>query len=243
MIAVTKPTGRYYNVDVKKDIWYPSVTTILGKTGDKSGLDRWRKNVGDKKADEISKFAANRGTFMHLLCENYLRKRFEESRDDEKVLLKETFLETLEDKEIKTFDRLALIAGKNLFMNFYRTGTFDTLSSVILQEVALFSKLGGGYAGRVDLIAKLIDDVLVVIDFKSSGKPKKTDWIQDYYLQASAYAFAYYQMYGEMPKRAQIWISNEEHDFPQIFEMDLEDLKTNYKVFIGKVKQYHEMIK
>ena len=59
---------RYYVFDKFK---FPSVTTILGKMTDQSGLDAWRKRVGEKKADEISKFSANRGTVMHQLCEYY----------------------------------------------------------------------------------------------------------------------------------------------------------------------------
>ena len=49
----------------------PSVTTVLGKTKDQSGLDKWRKRVGDAEADRISTLSMNRGTIMHRLIELY----------------------------------------------------------------------------------------------------------------------------------------------------------------------------
>ena len=68
--------GRYYVVDEGRDIKLPSVTTILGKMQDKSGLDAWVAKVGEQKAKEISTFSANRGTFMHSLHEHYLESKF-----------------------------------------------------------------------------------------------------------------------------------------------------------------------
>ena len=62
---------RYYNIAEGKK--YPSVTTILGAMTDKSGIDKWRKRIGEEKADAISKFSANRGTVMHQFCEYFLR--------------------------------------------------------------------------------------------------------------------------------------------------------------------------
>ena len=61
---------RYYNVE--EGTQYPSVTTILGAFADQSGLDKWRKRVGEAEANRISKFSANRGTVMHQLCEYYI---------------------------------------------------------------------------------------------------------------------------------------------------------------------------
>ena len=61
---------RYYNIG--EGIKYPSVTTILGAMTDKSGIDKWRKRIGEEKADAISKFSANSGTVMHQLCEYFL---------------------------------------------------------------------------------------------------------------------------------------------------------------------------
>ena len=242
MNAVTTPTGRFYTPDERPDLKLPSVTTIIGSMSDKSGLDKWRKSVGEEAADRISKFAANRGTFMHLLCENYLRKRYEEKRGDTREVMKETFAETMADEDISSMDRMMLIAGKNLFMNLYRDSIFDSISGVVIQEVGLWSENGGGYAGRVDLIAKLVDDTLVVIDFKSSTRPKNEKYLEGYKMQTAAYAFAYNERYGKMPQKGQVWISNEANEIPQIFELDLEGLNHYHAKFIEMVKGYHEQL-
>ena len=51
---------------------YPSVTTVLDKTSDKTFLHEWRKRIGAEAADKITKQAANRGTAMHSLCEKFV---------------------------------------------------------------------------------------------------------------------------------------------------------------------------
>lgn len=62
--------GRIYSINGKE---YPSVTTILNKNKDSSGLDEWRKSIGDSEADKIMKEAAIRGSSFHSLIENHLQ--------------------------------------------------------------------------------------------------------------------------------------------------------------------------
>lgn len=230
--------GRYYVVDPSKSKSYPSVTTILGNMTDKSGIEAWKKRVGEKKAAQISKYSANRGSFMHLLNENYLDLRYTQRQQEN--LLKDTFDKTLEDPDVKDFDRSELICGKDLFMNFYNARTFETLKDVVIQEIALWSPRGGGYAGRVDLVATMKDSTLKIIDFKSSTKPKSEKWIDNYKMQIAAYAVAYYDLHGQLPDGGEIWISNEEYEYPQIFKMDRNDIKHWFIKFQELVKGYHE---
>ena len=70
---VESPSGRTYVTPEGNS--YPSVTTVLGKTLDKSGLDAWRKRIGEEEADKQSKYAANRGTIVHDLCEDLILNR------------------------------------------------------------------------------------------------------------------------------------------------------------------------
>ena len=64
---------RHYQVKKDNDIigTFPSVTTILSATSDKSGLVKWRKRVGEEEANRISTLSMNRGTVMHRLVELY----------------------------------------------------------------------------------------------------------------------------------------------------------------------------
>ena len=224
---------RYYNIG--EGIKYPSVTTILGAMTDKSGIDKWRKRVGEEKADAISKFSANRGTVMHQLCEYFLGSDKETQRD------------RLMDAQIKIgpfveengFTEEETTVGRKLFFNFYNSKCFDRINNVVSIEDTLFSPLMGGYAGRVDIIYENEKGHLVILDFKSSKKPKKEDWIENYKMQIAAYSLAYWEMNKRKPKGGEIWISNEADGFPQVFEMSFDDITKYGKMFLNLVKQFH----
>ena len=79
----------------------------------------------------------------------------------------------------------------------------------------------------------------MILDFKSSKKPKKEDWIENYKMQIAAYSLAYWEMNGRKPQGGEIWISNEEDGFPQIFEMSFDDISKYGKMFLKLVKEFH----
>lgn len=230
--------GRYYLVDPLEGKSYPSVTTVLGNMTDKSGIDNWVKRVGEKKAAEISKYSANRGSFMHLMNENYLDRRFTQGIKEN--LVRYSLETTLKDPDVKDFHRSEYTSGKDLFMNFYGARTFDTIEDVVIQEVALWSPRGGGYAGRVDLVARMVDKTLKIIDFKSSTRVKPEKWIDSYKMQIAAYSVAYFDLYGDLPDGGEIWISNEQYEYPQIFKMNRNDIKHWFVKFQELVKGYHK---
>ena len=73
IVRVHEDGLRFYQVTEGETVIakLPSVTTVLGETKDKSGLDKWRKRVGEAEADRISTLSMNRGTIMHRLIELY----------------------------------------------------------------------------------------------------------------------------------------------------------------------------
>lgn len=225
---------RYYNIGEGKK--YPSVTTILGAMTDKSGLDKWRKRVGDKEADRISKFSANRGTVMHQLNEYFLGS----TKDSPKERLLEAQKLIIPFAEENGFTEDEVTVGRKLFFNFYNNDCFNRIAKVVSIEDTLFSPVMGGYAGRVDIIYENDKAHLIILDFKSSKKPKREDWIENYKLQIAAYALAYWEMTGTKPKGGEIWISNETDAFPQIFEMSFKDITFYGKKFLSLVKAFHE---
>jgi len=224
---------RYYNIG--EGIKYPSVTTILGAMTDKSGIDKWRKRVGDEKADAISKFSANRGTVMHQLCEYFLGSDKETQR--ERLIDAQTQIGTFVIDNGYTEEETNI--GRKLFFNFYNSKCFDRIANVVSIEDTLFSPLMGGYAGRVDIIYENEKGHLVILDFKSSKKPKKEEWIENYKMQIAAYSLAYWEMNGRKPKGGEIWISNEADGFPQVFEMSFGDITKYGKMFLKLVKEFH----
>ena len=151
----------------------PSVTTILDRTKSeekKQILANWKKRVGEAKAQEIVTEAANRGTRMHAYLESYV------------------------------------LSGdmKDLPANPYAHPSWFMAAEVILKglchvdefwgvEVPLY--YSGLYAGTTDCIGKWKGRP-AILDFKQTNKPKKREWIEDYFLQLAAYAQAHDHMHG-----------------------------------------------
>jgi len=224
---------RYYLIEKNK---YPSVTTVLGAMTDSSGLDAWRKRVGEEEADRISKFSANRGTVMHQMIEYFLGSE----KDSQKERLNEAQTLIIEFAKEEGFTDEELDVGRRLFYSFYNNGLFDKISKVVSIEETLYSHQMGGYAGRVDNIYENTKAHLLILDFKTSRKRKKKDWIKNYFLQISAYFMAYWEMHGVKPHGGEIWIAVE-NDEPQIFEVTWEDIQEYGKEFLGMVKEYHKL--
>jgi RecB family exonuclease len=231
---------RYYQVSDETGIigTYPSVTSVLGETSDKSGLDSWRNRIGHKKAEQIGTDAANRGTVMHRLCEIYLNL-------PQAMPLKDRLEETLSlsrlDDEIEQFDNRAKIVGGMLFYNFIKSKSFDEIKRVIAQEKFLWTSRDGGYAGTVDNVSELISDQIAIVDFKTARKPKHEKWIEDYKHQVAAYSVAVWDRMKVKAVTCRIWISNEETIEPQHFRMSSEEMKEYYFKFRQRLSRFYEM--
>lgn len=169
---------------------YPSITTVLSILS-KDHIIQWRKRVGEEKANQISHQAATRGTAIHKLAENYI-------------------------DNIEDWNKGAM--PNNLFtFNKIKEILDEKLNNVWFQEEFLYSdKLE--CAGQVDCIAEW-EGELSIIDFKTARKPKKEEWIQNYFIQASFYAAAFYERTG-IPIKQGIILIAVDHDEPQIFKVD-----------------------
>ena len=146
---------------------YISITTLLGHFTAKS-IAAWRRKVGEAEANRISTESSNNGTKLHSSLELYL-----DGKDHTQLI------ETKEEQN--QFDRIKNYLDEHLTETWY-------------QEVPLYSNRLK-VAGKVDLIGTL-DGVPTVIDFKTSRKKKKKEWIQNYFEQASFYAMSLYEMSG-----------------------------------------------
>lgn len=147
---------------------YPSITTVLSCNPEKkAGIMKWRKRVGEAKANQISTRAASRGTTYHSIVEDYLNNTYDETKFKDK--------------------HLPLMMFKN------SKKTLDRINNIYAQEAALYSD-NLEIAGRVDCIAEF-DGELSIIDFKTSAEEKKLEWIQDYLIQETAYACMLYERY------------------------------------------------
>lgn len=229
---------RHYRVEDESKLIgvFPSVTTILSATSDKSALENWKERVGQEEADRISTLSMNRGTVMHRLIELY--KLLCGSNKERLSQLKE---KAIIDQEICSFDQEFINEGWIMFMKFYLNSniSFDRVEEVLESETFLWSKIG--YAGTVDNVSKIKDGRILVVDYKNSRKPKKEEWIEDYYLQLSAYYVAYWQRKRIKANGAEIWMANEEDKKPQIFELDEKEIQFYFTKFTNRLKQYNLM--
>jgi genome maintenance exonuclease 1 len=117
---------------------------------------------------------------------------------------------------------------------------FDRINEVLEAETFLWTTKGGGWAGTVDNISELVDNKIMIIDYKNSRKPKQEKWIQDYFLQAAAYFIAYWDMSGKKADGAEIWIANELDNLPQTFSITQRDLEFYAKEFMKRRKTFKE---
>ena len=139
---------------------YPSITTVLS-VRNKKGLFEWRKRVGDDVANYVARKAANRGTSVHHMCEDYLNNDFDEEKHKKKFL-------------------------PYVLFNQLKESSLQKIDNIYAQECGLYSDKYK-VAGRVDCIAEY-DGVLSIIDFKTSTRERNDAWNESYYIQASAYA-------------------------------------------------------
>jgi len=219
---------------------YPSMTTILGETKDKSGIDRWRDRVGHAEADRISHLSMNRGTILHRLIELYKATK---GTPDERLLELKDIAST--DEECTQFNEddmgaVWLEAGWIMFMKFWNNPeeTFDRIEEVLAAEKFIWSERG--FAGTLDNVSRTNDRGVLIIDYKNSRKPKRDEWTEDYFLQVAGYSVAYYERTGIVPEGCEVWISNEIDDKPQIFKLTYNDIKHYYKEFNKRLKQFNQ---
>lgn len=185
----------------------PSVTTVLGHSK-KHIIKEWRERVGQDEAQKISTRASVRGTKFHNMMEKYL----------------------LNDKNL--FENV-MPDMKQAFRDVQKT--VDLIDKIHYIECSLYSERLG-VAGRTDVIGEFAG-VLSVIDFKTSTKLKKEEWIDNYFEQGTAYALMYEELTGTPINQIVIIISVDGETEPQVFIRD-----KNYYVesLVNKIKAYKE---
>jgi len=179
---------RYYQTESGDR--YPSVTAFLGEVLDKSGLDVWRKRVGEEEANRATNRGARRGTALHDLCEKYV--------------LNEELPKNIMPSTTMLFNQVKPVLDKRL-------------SSIRGVELPLFSnylKL----AGTCDLVGRF-DGKLSIIDYKTTNWAKDMEMLEGYFLQEACYAIMFEECYG-IPITQLVTISagDSEHEAQVVIE-------------------------
>ena len=191
----------------------PSVTTILDKTKPKEkreALNRWKKRVGEANAQRIVTEASNVGTIMHNMLESWVKN---EEYTGTNMLQAKMMADTVK---------------QNIEAD---------LDEVWGSEVNLcYPQL---YAGTTDLVG-VYKGVPHIMDFKQTNRPKKREWIDDYFMQAAAYGMAHNEIFETKIEHAAIFMCSRDCDW-QLWEVGPEEFKQWTENWAKRVEQFYQL--
>jgi genome maintenance exonuclease 1 len=204
----------------------PSVTTILDKTKSeesKAALQNWRNRVGAEKAQQITTEAANRGTRMHTYLEHYVKTGEVKERGSNPFSWPSHIMaQTVIDQGLKNVNEFWGVEIPLYFPNVY-AGTTDGAGIHIGEEA--------------------------ILDYKQTNKPKRREWIDDYFIQLCAYAEAHNEIHGTQIKKGVVLMCvkpelDDQHNIikpPEYQEFVLEgaEFEKYRSLWWKKVEQYY----
>ena len=202
--------SRHYDIGNTK---LPSVTTIISATQSeekRQKLAEWKARLGDQAADRVRDVAAMRGTAMHTFLEAYIRGTGH--------------------KDLTSIGKEAEPMAKKII----ESGLGD-LEEVWGTEVTLYYP--DLYAGATDIVG-IYNGRESIIDFKQTNKPKKREWIDDYFVQLGAYAMAHNYVYRTHIQSGVILMCSKDGLF-QKFEVSDKEFVGYQHAFLKKVDQYY----
>lgn len=205
---------RHYDVKSQK---LPSVTTILSATQSpekQASLAAWRERVGDANATRIVDDAGSRGTIMHKILETYIQGQ--------------GYLD-LTDTGLN---------AHNMAIQIIQNGLSNVTEYYGLEATLYYPNL---FAGATDLIG-VHKGQDAIIDFKTTNKPKKREWIEDYCLQIAAYSMAHNFVYKTSITKGVIMMCSKDY-FYQEFIIEGEELRKYKYDFLRRVDQYYKLTK
>ena len=190
-----------------------SVTTILDATKDKTHLIAWKKRVGEQKAKEIVTEASGVGTRMHKYLEDYVEFG--------------TWAEPGSNPYAKQAHMMATQVKEN---------ALSDVDEIWGSEVALY--VPQMYAGTTDLVGQYKGQPCIM-DFKQTNKPKKLEWVQDYFLQLTAYAIAHNEIYETNIREGHIFMCSRAGEYQQ-FDLWPHEFKEWEQEWWNRVYAYYE---
>ncbi len=201
---------RHYDIGEEK---LPSVTTILQATQSpekKAILAKWKQKVGEIKAESIKNEAGNRGTIMHRIIEGYITGEGHADLSD-----------------------MGQAAG-TMAQTIFKEGLKGRMDEVWGSEIKLYYP--GLYAGATDLVG-IYEGEEAIIDFKQSNKPKRREWIEDYFTQMAAYAMAHNHVYDTKIQSGVILMCTPGNYFQKFVVKDKEFQQYMWK-WVSRVDQF-----
>jgi hypothetical protein len=191
----------------------PSVTTILSATKDMTHLNEWRDRIGHDKAAQITKEASGVGTAMHGNLERFVAGMQRQPGNN--------------PVHIQANSMADVIIENGL----------SKVSEVWAMEQSLY--FPGLFSGTTDLVG-VHEDEPAVMDYKQTNKPKKAEWVEDYYLQLMAYILAHNEVYGTDIRKGVIFMCSRAFEYQQ-FTLEPKDFNKWQDAWLNKVEEYYSL--
>lgn len=204
--------GRIYT-DNKTGKKFWSVTTMLGKTSDKTWLKEWVARIGEEAAQKETERCCDRGDKIHLACELYVAN--------------------------KPLSEQVAAAGE--YWNMYKQlrDCINThVGEIVAAEIPVFSTLLQ-VGGRFDLLAEWRGKELALIDYKGSNHLKTKESIEDYKIQLCAYSYALEETYGIKVTKFVNIIANEKARIPTVISCTREEITP---LLVKRIKKFKELV-
>lgn len=189
----------------------PSVTTILSKTKDMTHLNAWKKRVGEANAQRIVTEASGVGTAMHNNLERFLI-----------------------GEERKPGNNHVHVQANKMADEIINNALVDVDEIWGIEQALYYPEL---YSGTCDVVGQYKGQPCIM-DFKQTNKPKKKEWVDDYYMQLAAYAMAHNAVYGTNIKEGHIFMCSRELQYQQ-FDLVPEEFEHWSNEWLKRVEDYY----
>lgn len=170
----------------------------------KPQLEAWKRRVGPQEAQRVSQAASGRGKKLHALVEEYVGNHP---------------IGTIEPHVNELWQHLSP------WLDAHITGVYG-------QECDLYSRKLA-VAGRTDMIAT-VDGALAIVDFKQANRPKRPEYVGDYYLQGTFYSLALYELTGMQAKHIVIPVAS-----PEGLQVFVTQPKLHYQELFKRIKDFY----
>ena len=211
MTRLMEEGTRYYKVD--SAVAYPSVTSVISFIKAEKFVE-WRKKVGEEEANKITKRATNRGTRLHKLFEDYLQ-----------------------NKDVKELDEWDNLLVRSMFKG-AQPHIDKRINNIYQQETNMYSSRLC-LAGTVDLICEF-DGELAIVDFKTSKQEKPEEWLEDYFVQLSAYWAMFAERTGVSAKKLVVFLVTEDGQVQIVERRNIIDYLKTLKSYVTSFLQYRD---
>jgi hypothetical protein len=201
----------------------PSVTTILSATKDMTHLNEWRDKIGHAKAQQITTEAAGVGTAMHANLERFVVGMERQPGNNPVHIVANAMADSI------------------------ITNGLSKVNEVWAMEQSLY--FPGLYSGTTDLVG-VHEDEPAVMDHKQTNKPKKAEWVEDYYMQLMAYILAHNEVYGTDIRKGVIFMAVRPKEISpgiyenvqyQEFRLEPKDFNKWQDAWLKKVEEYYTL--